>query len=131
MRNNDQEPLRSNTVGCPDDGVTEIAERIEAPGHWTLVNEGLVSFAGGLPPNTPAEALLLRNTVPPVSNSTVAPLTSGGRIASDTVGALPPVWKYASRISVAIWKERNVSGDRNELTGAPGRQTHRGLDMSA
>jgi len=93
MRNKDQEPLRSSTVGCPDDGVIVTALRMAAPGHWTVVNVGLASLAGGGELNNPPDVPLLRTTAPPLSNSIVAPFTTGGRIAIETVGVLPPLWK--------------------------------------
>ena len=109
MRNNDHGPLRSSTEGVPPPSATTvIAVCATAPGHCTVVGEtfGGGGAGGGVLPGKGLGAVGAgtdgaETTVPPVSNLATAPVRTGGRIANVTTGALPPVWKKASRISAA------------------------------
>src|SRR3954464_10497363 len=109
IRNNDQGPMRSSTDGAPVSLLTEIAVRGAGPGHRTVVGELLCGCGGGGgvgcgPPNKDDVAgpgmVGLAIVVPPISVLTVTPGPGapGGRIAKETAGTPPPVWKNASRI---------------------------------
>src|SRR4051794_19119131 len=109
IRNNDQGPMRSRMDGAPVSLLTEIAVRGDGPGQSTVVGELLCDCGGGgggcAPPNIDdavgAPGVVgLAIVVPPISVFTVTPGPDapGGRIANDTAGTLPPVWKKASRI---------------------------------
>src|SRR5215475_11872548 len=106
IRNSDQGPMRSSTDGDPLSSLTEIAVRGDGPGHCTVVGE-LLCGGGGAGCCTPnmegaagAGVVGLVIVVPPISVliTTPGPAAPGGRIASDTAGKPPPVWKKASRI---------------------------------
>ena len=83
--------------------LTEMAVRVDGPGHCTVVGPELCGCGGGggapNPGAMPGEPGLVM-TVPPISvlTSTPGPAEPGGLMANDTVGMLPPVWKNASRI---------------------------------
>ncbi len=47
MRNSDQGPTRSSTEGCPVSLLTEIAVRVDGPGHCTVVGASLCGGGGG------------------------------------------------------------------------------------
>src|SRR5258708_6401527 len=102
IRNNDQGPMRSSTDGGPVSLLTEIAVRGDGPGHRTVVGALLWGRGGGAgcgPPNKDEAAgpgvVGLVIVVPPISVLTVTPgpAAPGGRIANDTAGTPPPVWK--------------------------------------
>src|SRR5215475_6307093 len=86
--NSDQGPILSSTEGDPASLPTEIAVRVDGPGHCTVVGTALT---GDVEPSAGAPGLAI--TVPPISVLMSTPETAarGGLIDSDTNGTLPPV----------------------------------------
>src|SRR5215510_12870958 len=140
MRNNDQGPLRSSTEGGALVSVcTTMAVRGDGPGHCTVTGDadcGGGGGGGGVAPKAAAAGgwvTGLDTVVPPTSNFALAfgPAIALGFTATETIGRLPPLWKYASRISAAFWKSRIAPGENVRATALSLRHAHCGLDVSA
>src|SRR5215472_1853873 len=119
-RNIDHGPVRSMMDGGDRSSTAAvITARVEAPGHCTVTGSSL--DAG------------VTIDDPPTSNLTLVPgpVSVGGVMASETMGALPPPWKKASRISAARWKSRSVVGDSAGSTPLLWRQVQCSPEVSA
>ena len=119
----------------------ESRSRGEGPGHCTATGDPDCGGGGGGggaagAPNAGGGAggvvTGLDTDVPPTSNLAVAfgPAIALGFTASETIGRLPPLWKYASRISAARWKSRIAPGVNVRATALSLRHVHCGFDVS-